>query len=107
MAACTQAYIKQRPDANQLLDLVAAGIAAEAEADVDRDGDAPSRPAKRARIYTDHRPMSEITAGIKAGRLHQVLTATQATQRLAERSIKGCCYFMCLVEHQASHFLMF
>ena len=30
------------------------------------------RQAKRRRIYEDHMPMSEVTAGIKAGRLHQV-----------------------------------
>lgn len=30
------------------------------------------RPAKRQRIYEDHRPMSFISEGIKQGRLHQV-----------------------------------
>ena len=88
-SSCAQAYIKQRPDANQLLDLVAAGVAAEAEAGADRDGEAPSRPAKRARIYTDHRPMSEITAGIKAGRLHQVLAAMQAARDPAQRNLNA------------------
>jgi len=29
------------------------------------------RAAKRQRVYEEHRPMSEITAGIKAGRYHQ------------------------------------
>ncbi len=32
------------------------------------------RAAKKRRVYEDHRPMSEITAGIKAGRIHQVGT---------------------------------
>lgn len=53
---------------------MAAAVAAEGAAGgVTGEGAAPGRAAKRARIYTDHRPMSEITAGLKGGRLHQVI----------------------------------
>lgn len=41
-----QAYVKQRPDANQLLDMVAAGAAAEAEATAERDEAPAARPGK-------------------------------------------------------------
>ncbi len=29
------------------------------------------KPAKRARVYAEHKTASEMTAGIKSGRLHQ------------------------------------
>ena len=76
-----QAYARSRTDAPELADLVAGGGGEDAATgDVDM-ADAPNgqaagqsgqRGAKRARIFEDHRPMSAITAGIKAGTLHQV-----------------------------------
>lgn len=65
-----QAYVKTRSDADELADLVAQSTAAEGKAGGEQGGTA-GRPAKRARIFTDHCTMTEITAGIKAGRLHQ------------------------------------
>lgn len=58
-----------REDAPELVDLVAAGAAAE------KDNGAVEvvngKGAKRKRVYEDHRPMSDITAGIKRGIYHQ------------------------------------
>lgn len=34
-------------------------------------GGGKGRAAKRQRVYEEHRPMSDITAGIKTGRYHQ------------------------------------
>jgi exosome complex exonuclease DIS3/RRP44 len=69
-------------DAPELADLVAAGraggdAAADAAAAAADAADGPGgrgaagRGGKRRRVYEDHRPMSEVTAGIKAGRYHQ------------------------------------
>ena len=74
-----QAYARSRTDAPELVDLVAGGgggggaNTGNGVADVDM-ADAPGgqKGAKRKRIFDDHRPMSAITAGIKAGALHQV-----------------------------------
>jgi hypothetical protein len=69
------AYAKQRAaEQPELQDLVAA--AAAAREDGEQGGSAPGegdkgRAAKRQRVYEEHRPMSEVTAGIKAGRYHQ------------------------------------
>ena len=55
-----------------MIDLVAQSAADEAERDAAGDATAHGRPGKRQRIYADHRPLSEIEAGIKRGALHQV-----------------------------------
>ena len=59
-----------RPDGKDLADLVAASAAAEAAED--REAGSSKRSGKRARIYADHKAMSEVTAGMKAGKYHQV-----------------------------------
>ena len=62
-----------RTDAPALVDLVAAGAAAEQE---DGASDAQlDKGAKRKRVYEDHRLMSDITAGIKRGIYHQACCA--------------------------------
>ena len=68
-----QAYARGRTDCAELADLVAAGASGEAgdDAGTTGGGAAGGKAAKRKRIYEDHRPMSEVTAGIRAGRLHQ------------------------------------
>lgn len=71
-AAALQAYVNSRPDSAELVDLVAQSAADEAERDAAGDGASHGRPGKRQRIYADHRPLSEIEAGIKRGVLHQV-----------------------------------
>ena len=43
-------------------------------------GAAGGKAAKRKRIYEDHRPMSEVTAGIRAGRLHQARSAPRSSR---------------------------
>lgn len=48
-----------------------AGGEANGEYPMEVDGGS-SKGAKRKRMYEDHRPMSTVTAGIKAGTLHQV-----------------------------------
>ena len=63
--------MRSRPDANELADLVAQSAAAEGAAGA-ADDTHSRRPGKRARVYLDHRTASEITAGIKSGKLHQV-----------------------------------
>ena len=65
-----QAYARSLTDEPDLADLVAGEANGEEGMEVD-DGVA-GKGAKRKRIYEDHRPMSSITAGIKAGTLHQV-----------------------------------
>lgn len=65
-ACSVQEYAKRRIDAPELLDLVALGEAAEAELDA-----AGEKNGKRKRVFEEHRPLSEITAGVKSGRLHQ------------------------------------
>ena len=86
---CMQAYARLRTDCPELVDVgavVMRGGQEEDGADMIIDGAAPDgqqqqqqqssapRQAKRRRIYQEHMPMSEVTAGIKAGRLHQVQT---------------------------------
>jgi hypothetical protein len=61
--------VRRRIDAPELLDLVALGEAAEAELDA-----AGEKNGKRKRVFEEHRPLSEITAGVKSGRLHQVIS---------------------------------
>ncbi len=68
--AC-QAYARSRTDCAELADLVAAGAGAEGEEGVPWAAGTGGKPAKRKRVYEDHRPMSEVAAGLKAGRLHQ------------------------------------
>jgi len=60
-------YARSRADAPELQDLVAAGQADEER----RDADVGERAGKRSRVYVDHKSLSEITSGIKAGILHQ------------------------------------
>ena len=60
-----------RQDCPELLDLVAAGAAAERDNGGAVDGQLV-KGSKRKRVYEDHRPMSDITAGIKRGIYHQV-----------------------------------
>jgi hypothetical protein len=71
-----QGYARSRPDATGLVDLVLATMSSpqeEAEGDVaPSTAAAKGRPAKRPRIYEDHRPMSIIEQGIKAGTIYQV-----------------------------------
>ena len=65
-------YVNSRPDAAELVDLVAQSAADEAERDGAGDGASHSRPGKRQRIYADHQPLSALEAGLKSGTLHQV-----------------------------------
>lgn len=75
-------YAKQRAaDAPELADLVTAAAAREAAAGAAERREGPGgedggggggRAAKKRRVYEEHKPMSEITAGIKEGRFHQV-----------------------------------
>lgn len=80
-----QAYARLRTDCPELVDVgavVMRGGQEEDGTDMIIDGAASNgqqqqqssgpRQAKRRRIYEEHMPMSEVTAGIKAGRLHQV-----------------------------------
>ena len=60
-----QAYAKLRPDVPELADLTSAAASDESMA---QNG----KGAKRQRIYEDHLPESEVTAGLKRGSLHQV-----------------------------------
>ena len=82
-----QAYARLRTDCPELVDVgavVMRGGEEEDGTDMAIDGAASNgqqqqqsdgpRQAKRRRIYEEHMPMSEVTAGIKAGRLHQVQT---------------------------------
>ncbi|KAF5828225.1 hypothetical protein DUNSADRAFT_18006 [Dunaliella salina] len=59
-----------RPDATELLDMVAAGTVVEEDPE-EEDGGAPVRSAKRKRIYEEHKTFSEVQAGIREGRFHQ------------------------------------
>ena len=74
-AVCAQAepvlqeYARSRTDCAELMDVVAAGGGVEAGNAAEQ---ANGKPAKRKRIYEDHRPLSDVTAGIKSGRYHQV-----------------------------------
>ncbi|KAK9825185.1 hypothetical protein WJX81_004330 [Elliptochloris bilobata] len=73
-AMTVQAYARSRTDCAELADLVAAGSSGEGVDDAGAagaGGGGSGKAAKRKRIYEDHRPMSEVTAGIRAGRLHQ------------------------------------
>ncbi len=65
-----QAYARGLTDQPELADLVAGEANGEEGMEIDTGA---GRSVKRKRIYEDHRPMSSITAGIKAGTLHQVL----------------------------------
>ena len=65
--------MESRPDAAELVDLVAQSAAEEAERDAgDGTTTANGRPGKRQRIYADHLPLSAIEAGIKQGTIQQV-----------------------------------
>eukprot|EP00873_Tetraselmis_striata_P021480 jgi/Tetstr1/441744/TSEL_029965.t1 len=57
-AVGVQEYARRRTDAPELQDLVAAGEAAENERDA-----AGEKGGKRKRVFEEHRPLSEITAG--------------------------------------------
>lgn len=63
-----QAYAKMRADAPELVDIVASTIGGAFEPE-----EGGNRPAKRQRIYDDHKGMAAITDGIKTGKYHQVL----------------------------------
>ena len=63
MLVQTQAYARLRPDAPELADLTSAAAS---------DETFTARGAKRQRIYEDHLPEADISAGIKRGTLHQV-----------------------------------
>jgi exosome complex exonuclease DIS3/RRP44 len=61
-------YARSRAaEAPELADVVAGGGGDELEG----EGEGGSRPAKRARVYTEHLALSAITRGLKEGRLHQ------------------------------------
>ena len=61
-------YARSRTaDAPELADVVAGGGGDELEG----EGEGGTRPAKRARVYTEHLALSAITRGLKEGRLHQ------------------------------------
>lgn len=69
LAASTREYAEARKATNPMLvDLVVASSVGESNMKVDADG---GRNSKRQRIYEEHKPMSEITVGLKQGRLHQ------------------------------------
>ena len=84
--SCAAYAALRAADAPELQDLVSAGVAAAAAGDRDReasgaDGEGPGAaagggrsggPRKRARVYSEHKPASELAAGMKAGRYHQV-----------------------------------
>lgn len=63
----------------ELQDLVAAAVESRKESEAGEGGVGTSgggkggqgRAPKRQRVYEEHRPMSEVVAGIKAGRYHQ------------------------------------
>ena len=59
-----QAYAKLRLDVPELADLTSAAA-------MDETVTVNGKGAKRQRIYEDHLPESEITAGLKRGTLHQ------------------------------------
>lgn len=84
MSVCPtcQAYARGRTDCAELADMVAAGASAEGGdgAGAAGGGAAGGKAAKRKRIYEDHRPMSEVTAGIRAGRLHQARSARRTSR---------------------------
>ncbi|KAL6771469.1 hypothetical protein ACKKBG_A26505 [Auxenochlorella protothecoides x Auxenochlorella symbiontica] len=62
------AYARLREDVPELSDLVSAGLATQAE---QREVGGGAGPKKKRRVFEDHKPLSEVTAGIKAGRYHQ------------------------------------
>jgi exosome complex exonuclease DIS3/RRP44 len=65
-------YARSRSaDAPELADVVASGGGEDADADADAGAGAGGRPAKRARLYSEHLSQSAITRGLKEGRLHQ------------------------------------
>jgi exosome complex exonuclease DIS3/RRP44 len=57
--------------APELADLVAGGGGGEAEGCDEAALDDNARPAKRARLYSEHLPLSELTRALKEGRVHQ------------------------------------
>lgn len=75
----TAAYAHMRAaEQPELQDLVAAALearkddnAAGGSGETGGSGSGKGRAAKRQRVYEDHKHMSEIAAGIKAGRYHQ------------------------------------
>lgn len=87
-----QAYARSLADHPELADLVAGEANGEQGVEVDGAA-AEGRGAKRKRIYEDHRPMSSITAGIKAGTLHQVrgCCAPQADCCIAVCTLRSPC----------------
>ncbi len=54
----------QYPKCHPFLDLVLAGSSG--------GGGSSARPAKRKKVYSDHKTYSELMAGMKDGRYHQV-----------------------------------
>ena len=83
----SQAYVKSRADGGELAEVVAHSEAAEDAAGGGDDGS--RRPGKRARIYPDHRTASDISAGMKSGKLHQVRWPAQAGGVLGMASADG------------------
>lgn len=58
----------------------APGGADAGEAGPSTSGSGSGRGAKRRRLYADHKPYSELMAGIKEGRFHQVRAGTRAVR---------------------------
>ena len=83
MCENAQAYARLRPDAPELADLTSAAAS---------DETFTARGAKRQRIYEDHLPEADISAGIKRGTLHQVKSGLQHASALisaAQYSVHG------------------
>lgn len=100
-----QAYARLRTDCPELVDvgavvmrggeeedgtdMVTDGLVSNGQQQQQQQSDGP-RQAKRRRIYEEHMPMSEVTAGIKAGRLHQVQTTLFSICHASSSGTFGC-----------------
>lgn len=83
LAETVQTYV-QSLGKPELLDILALSINEEG------DGLEDSRPAKRKRIYADHKLMSEITAGLHSGLYHQgKLRVSRYSNLLATVSVES------------------
>lgn len=62
----------------------------------DGAGAGPTKAAKRKRHFPDHRPLSEIQAGLKAGRLHQGTLRVSRFNPLEGTfsSLRLCCSYL-------------